>query len=170
MLEYLLLGTFIVVLSVTTVWTIRALETIGKACYQAFLPSSKGVVIERGTVSSRLSEKLEKLPMPWGWCRLEQQSTHTVQLNIIPAHIVIPWGWPGNLYQDHSHDWQEETLSFREPEDSTADVLQFPLPMDDDDLSGQDPLLEINGSPYGGFKITAAGGGSNWQARLPWGW
>ena len=82
MLEYLLLGTFVVVLCVTTVWFIHALETIGKACYQSFLPSAKGNHIKNKPVILSLSEKIENLPMPWGWCAAMQQIQNAIAVHV----------------------------------------------------------------------------------------
>lgn len=95
MLDYFLLGTYIVVLIVSTLWIIRTLETIGKACYRVFLPSSKNYSKYRSTLP-RLSKELEKLPMPWGWCALEQKTENTTQVEIVSIDVTIPWGWPGN--------------------------------------------------------------------------
>jgi hypothetical protein len=95
--EYLLLGTFVFILSVLTVWVTRTLQTLGRACYRAFLPSSKSKMENSEVILPRLSESLESLPTPWGWRTSERRS--------IPVDIVvepskpstrIPWGWPGN--------------------------------------------------------------------------
>ena len=64
---YLLLGIFVVVLFVLTVSVTRTLQTLGRACYRAFLPSSKSNVKNSEVILPRLSKSLESLPMPWGW-------------------------------------------------------------------------------------------------------
>ncbi len=146
MLEYLLLATFVVVLSATTVWFIRALESFGEACYQRFLPSSKGNLIKNKPVIHSLSEKIENLPMPWGWCAAKQQLKPGVPAAPARLHVTIPWGWPGNLFQDHRHNLLTVVPSERKDENRTAEVLQFPVHRGKEDLSAKDLCLEIRGS------------------------
>jgi len=169
MLEYLLLGTFVVVVSVTALVCTGTMKFIGKACYRVFLPSAKGNHIKHKPVLLRLSETLEGLPMPWGWCPAKPQKRYSVQTETAPVHVLIPWGWPGNLFQDHRHNLLTVASGAREDENPTADVLQFPAPRGTEDLSWQNPCLDIKGTQYGGFRLVAEGSALR-DARLPWGW
>lgn len=170
MLDYLLLATFIIVLSVTTVWFIRTIESFGKACYQAFLPSSKGDRIMRYTVLTRLSEKLEYLPMPWGWCPVEQQTVHTVQLKIAPVPVIIPWGWPGNLIPIRRHRSNKDAQRHQESDGHLANILQFPVPARQKVQPEEDLYLDIIGRQFGGFHHISVGNLAIKDVCLPWGW
>ena len=67
MLKYILLGVFVFVVSVMTMWVIRMLKSIGNASYGAFLPSSMGNIAKPDTKLHRFSKTPETLPKPWGW-------------------------------------------------------------------------------------------------------
>jgi len=94
MLDFFLLATFVVVLFGIILWFIRKMEYVVNSCYRMFLPSSKENLKKQIKALPHLSADLEQLAMPWGWGPFEKRIEHTVQIDIAPVPLMVPWGWP----------------------------------------------------------------------------
>lgn len=97
----LFVASFIVAMIV--LWLYKSLANIGKAIYQAILPSSKSNFTEhaKDTVT-RLT--VNNTPTPWGWGGNAKPAnvarTNAASTGNQPSNAqAIPWGWRGNKHK-----------------------------------------------------------------------
>jgi len=168
MAEYLLLATFITVLSVSTVWTIRTFQRVGKAFYQAILPSRKGKIMKSIFAEETLPTLCEKLPtirMPWGWRPLESVKIHNGSYKAPRAPVIIPWGWPGSTMQANGHIINRHAMIMDRAGHAGPDTQTNTKTDHTEDLP-----LGIRGNIAGGYHLVTAGQIPLSDARSPWGW
>lgn len=84
-----------IIMAVVILWVCQALSSVGKAVYQAFLPSSKGNLGPTGHLNSqRLTTTINDVPMPWGW-KGDSSPSQVARANAAPTGVPQPWGWSG---------------------------------------------------------------------------
>lgn len=86
-------------------WLYRALVGVGKAVYQAMLPSYKTDVHD---ATAHLEDERQALTVndtltPWGWAG-HVQSSQLARVNKIVEEEPVPWGWPGNRNEIREHE------------------------------------------------------------------
>ncbi len=176
MAEYLLLATFVTVLSVSTIWTVRTFKYIGRVCYQAILPSAKSNVRKKSEARleelPNLSEALGDIRMPWGWEPLKLAPVEAVPADPPVTRtrpLVTPWGWPGNPGRSNGHA-RQVTHNGHSVEDRQASDNGYQA--DDQQTAEADDglLMDIRGSQFGGFYVVSDGEVPVSEARSPWGW
>ena len=173
MAEYLLLATFITVLSVSTVWIVRTLQKVGKACYQAILPSRRGEIKKPFFAEETLptlSEKLATIPMPWGWHALRLPNAPVVSRILPRPPVTIPWGWPGSSMSVNGHIPVRNGAADSVLNGRHANHAGFLAPTREATEQADDLPLGIRRAHSGGYYLVTAGQGPLSDARLPWGW
>ncbi|MBT8061175.1 MAG: hypothetical protein KJO85_00735 [Gammaproteobacteria bacterium] len=84
-----------VAVSVIIVWLYRSFSAVGKAVYQAFLPSSKSNVSRNQDLVKHVA--LKATPSPWGWdSNGARHHASPIEKQSEKRETVAPWGWQGN--------------------------------------------------------------------------
>lgn len=79
-----------------TVWMVRSLTRVGKAYYQAILPSARQNHHEETPETIHMSAEIESMTAPWGWGPSRKKPQTTSVRQPAPRSGPVPWGWPGN--------------------------------------------------------------------------
>jgi hypothetical protein len=173
MAEYLLLATFITVLSIATVWTVRTFQQVGKALYQAILPSSRGEVNNLLTPAEELPtlcEKLATVPMPWGWHPLKLSRVQSDTHKLPRSPLVIPWGWPGSNMRINGKARPFPATTGSTMYGRRAIHNGSGVSVGTDIELAEDSSPEIRRNHPGGYVLVTAGRVHLREARSPWGW
>jgi len=84
-----------VVIAVVLLWVFQSLSSVGKAVYQAFLPSSKGNTGPTAHLDSqRLTTTINDVPMPWGW-KGGSNPSQVARATAASSGVPASWGWSG---------------------------------------------------------------------------
>jgi hypothetical protein len=95
MLFYSALFVASIVVAVVILWIFQSLSSVGKAVYQAFLPSSKGNLGPAAHLDSqRLTTTINDVPMPWGW-KGGSNPSQVARATAASPGVPAPWGWSG---------------------------------------------------------------------------
>lgn len=174
--EYFLLFIFVLVLSGLTVWTVRAMKMLGKACYQAILPSSKGNLRDhinraREEHLPTLSHELNHVPTPWGWEKMPERKTIAVpRATLAKTAVPVPWGWPGNSRTQISQPLDLLSLFHLANGSQKAGGHAAPAMIGTRVEHLGLHALEIYSSSTGALSVVPLGQVPVRDARTPWGW
>ncbi len=176
MVEYLLLATFVTVLATLAVWFVRTVKLVSTACYQAFLPSSKGSFrqhikrIREERDLPHLSKDLEQIPQPWGWRSRARRAEPIEQRPVAAGVTVVPWGWPGHsMNGDHrvQEILEHLNLKFEAP---LANALNHATSQAVGGGEADQEAMNIRRTHSGGFRLVRANSLPLSKTRAPWGW
>jgi len=101
-----------VIIAVVILWLGRSLADVGKAVYQAFLPSSKANRDPTGHLDTqRLTTTINDTPIPWGW---KGDSSPSQVARVTPAApaTLEPWGWSGAKQRARNNDSNQGSQNF----------------------------------------------------------
>jgi len=157
-------------------WLYRALVGVGKAVYQAMLPSYKTEAHDptAHVEEERLALTVNDTPTPWGWAKHSTPS-RVARTAKIAKSDPVPWGWPGSskeirdhepLLQLATHALTEptnhaETESKPDPDDNTESAVGWPYREDKFDFAGKAYKVIRKDAPEK-TKLSSTG--------TPWGW
>ena len=92
-----------VIVSLVLVWLYRSLAGVGKAVYQAILPSNKDSrdPTRHLETTTKLNTTINEVPQPWGWegtadlydSKLDSTRIKKLRKNLHKGPSNKPWGW-----------------------------------------------------------------------------
>ena len=91
------------IIAMVVLWLYKSLVGIGKAIYQAILPSSKGNITAH-VQEPALAMTVNNARTPWGWSGHTPPATVARTNAALPEEKArdaqsVPWGWPGNKHK-----------------------------------------------------------------------
>lgn len=99
MVFYVSLFVVCMIMAGITVWMVRSLTRVGKAYYQAILPSAREHHQTETPETIHMSAEIETMSAPWGWAPTRKRRQNAPVRQPAPRSGPVPWGWPGNPKQ-----------------------------------------------------------------------
>jgi hypothetical protein len=162
-----------VIVAFIILYLYNALADIGRAVYQAILPSSKDNLAGH-LDNQRVRTTVNETKTPWGW---ESQASPSKLAKIHPALPVpadnTPWGWPGNNQEIREHGQSRRTSNepgleayFKrenfntQPEKTRKSTVGWPYRDESFDFAGEEYKVTRKTPKKTNLKTTGK----------PWGW
>jgi hypothetical protein len=150
-------------------WLYRSLVGVGKAVYQAFLPSSvTDDNLTAHVADDRLPLTINDTATPWGWGKNESPA-QAARTGAVVQDDPVPWGWPGSKQEIREHNpiLNLSSKTLVEPE---AETEADNIPQGHIGWPYREEKFEFAGKAYKVVRKDAPEKTDLGLASKPWGW